>query len=149
LDTQGRVFCGGIWYSVACIEACQNTNTKRSIHPASQSLEQVLIQTRLSLGQNLKSSDCIPFDWLSYQVRFRKKIWNGTFGDACQWFLFGALFPIAGLFVGLTEFGELMPTIGSFMCFSFSFYHIRIQWCDGRWPGGSGGGGGGGCGGGG
>ena len=136
-------FCGGIRCSVACIETCQTTNTRRSIHPASQLLEQALTPTRLSLGQNLKSSDCILFDWLSYQVQFRKKkLWDGTFGDAFQWFFWGVCIPVAGL-IGALNTGEVHPAVGMILAVVIGLAMITIRVRAGKWPeGGEGGGGG-------
>ena len=72
----------------------------------------------------------------------KKKLWDGTFGDGAAWLGYGVAFPIMGLFVGLTKFGELMPTIASGMLFCLSFYLIRRRVTDGKWPEGEGGGGG-------
>ena len=64
----------------------------------------------------------------------KKKLWDGTFGDGAAWLGYGVALPIMGLFVGLTKFGELMPTIGSGTLFCLSFYLIRRRVTDGKWP---------------
>ena len=72
------------------------------------------------------------------------QFWDGTFDDGVAWLGYGVAFPILGLFVGLENFGETVPTIASGMLFCASFYLIRRRVRTGKWPEGGGISGGGG-----
>ena len=66
------------------------------------------------------------------------KYWDGTFGDAFQWFMWGVCIPVAPIFAPETDFH---PPGGYFVAGGIGLVMIAIRLRTGKWPEGEGGGG--------
>ena len=66
------------------------------------------------------------------------KYWDGTFGDAFQWFMWGVCLPVAPIFAPETDFH---PPGGYFVAGGIGLVMIAIRLRTGKWPEGEGGGG--------
>ena len=63
----------------------------------------------------------------------KNKLWDGTFGDAFQWFLWGAFLPLVGLIGGLLNPEEFHPAFCIFAGI-ISLLMMRLRLRDGKWP---------------
>ena len=63
----------------------------------------------------------------------KKKLWNGTFGDAFQWFFWGVCIPVAGL-IGALNTGEVHPAVGMILAAVIGLVMITIRIRTGKWP---------------
>ena len=63
----------------------------------------------------------------------KKKLWDGTFGDAFQWFFWGAFIPLVGLIGALLNPEKVDQALCIFAGF-ISLLMIRLRFRDGKWP---------------
>jgi len=61
------------------------------------------------------------------------KYWDGTFGDAFQWFIWGVCLPVAGL-IGALNTGEVHPAVGMILAAVIGLVVITIRVRTGKWP---------------
>ena len=59
------------------------------------------------------------------------KYWDGTFGDAFQWFMWGVCVPVAPIFAPETDFH---PPGGYFVAAGIGLVMITIRLRTGKWP---------------
>ena len=62
------------------------------------------------------------------------KYWDGTFGDAFQWFLWGVCIPVAGLIGGLLNPEKVHPAVGMVVAAGIGLVMITIRLRTGKWP---------------
>ena len=62
------------------------------------------------------------------------KYWDGTFGDAFQWFMWGVCVPVAGLIGGLLNPEKAHPAVGMIVGASIGLAIITIRLRRGKWP---------------
>ena len=62
------------------------------------------------------------------------KYWDGTFGDAFQWFLWGVCIPVAGLIGGLLNPEKVHPAAGMIVAAGIGLVMITIRLRTGKWP---------------
>lgn len=62
------------------------------------------------------------------------KYWDGTFGDAFQWFLWGVCIPVAGLIGGLLNSEKVHPVVGMVVAAGIGLVMITIRLRTGKWP---------------
>ena len=60
----------------------------------------------------------------------KKQYWDGTFGDAFQWFFYGVCLPVAGL-IGAWE---AHPAVGMVLAAIPGLIMIPIRLRSGKWP---------------
>ena len=73
----------------------------------------------------------------------KKKLWDGTFGDAFGWFFWGVCIPVAGLIGGLLNPEKVHPAVGMILAAVIGLVMITIRVRTGKWPEGGGESGGG------
>ena len=64
----------------------------------------------------------------------KSKYWDGTFGDAFQWFLWGVCIPVAGLIGGLLNPEKVHPAVGMIVSAGIGLVMITIRLRTGKWP---------------
>ena len=64
------------------------------------------------------------------------KYWDGTFGDAFQWFMWVVCVPVAGLIGGLLNSEKAHPAVGMIVGAGIGLAIITIRLRRGKWPGG-------------
>ena len=62
------------------------------------------------------------------------KYWDGTFGDAFQWFLWGVCIPVAGLIGGLLNPEKVHPAAGMIVAAGIVLVMITSRLRTGKWP---------------
>ena len=62
------------------------------------------------------------------------KYWDGTLGDAFQWFCWGVCLPVAGLIGGLNNPEKVHPAVGMIVAAGIGLVIISIRVRTGKWP---------------
>ena len=62
------------------------------------------------------------------------KYWDGTFGDAVQWFFCGVCLPVAGIVGGLLNPEKVHPAVSIIVAAGIGLVMIAIRLRTGKWP---------------